>query len=228
MRKYLHIILLAVVVSACGPRIIPRDKMVDIYYDMFMADQQVRENRDLQHQADTMLVYEAVFNRYGYDTDDYLNSLQYYLKDPERFSQVLQAVVERLQKDAESLNPIIAHLDWVNKYTAVEEGPSLDSIMKRYSVDTLDGKVRFYMDSSWFSSRYRMVSEPADTAKKAPADSLQAPADSLQAPADTLSKQDPFLEKEPLKPLPLPRRTDVQTEEVEVEEDVIEMDAIPE
>ena len=97
MRKYLHIILLAVVVSACGPRIIPRDKMVDIYYDMFMADQQVRENRDLQHQADTMLVYEAVFNRYGYDTDDYLNSLQYYLKDPERFSQVRQAVVERLQ-----------------------------------------------------------------------------------------------------------------------------------
>ena len=85
MRKFLHIILVAAVAVSClGPRVIPRDKLAQIYYDMFMADQQLREIPSLRQQADTMLVYEAVFNRYGYDTDDYLHSVRYYLKDPER------------------------------------------------------------------------------------------------------------------------------------------------
>ena len=87
MRKALHIaalLLVAVTLSCRGPRLIPRDKMEAIYYDMFMADQQIRNDMALRRQADTMLVYEAVFNRYGYDTDDYLYSVQTYLKDPER------------------------------------------------------------------------------------------------------------------------------------------------
>lgn len=217
MRKYLHIILLAVVIASCGPRVIPRGKMADIYYDMFMADQLLREDMDLRRQADTLLVYEAVFNRYGYNTDDYLYSLRYYLKDPERFAQVLHEVVERLQKDAESMDPVIEHLDWVNKYTGIEGGATIDSILQRFNVDTLDGKIHFYMDSSWFSSRYRMVSVPADTSKKAPADSsVEARVDSLRAPVDTLRK--------PLKPLPLPHPVGGPGGMVEEVEEAVEME----
>ena len=90
MRKLLHIVvLLAVVAVSCrGPRVIPKDDLTDIYYDMFLLDQQIREDNDLRKQADTTLVYEAVFNKYGYDTDDYLYSLKYYLRDPEHFAWV--------------------------------------------------------------------------------------------------------------------------------------------
>ena len=92
MRKLLHIVvLLAVVAVSCrGPRVIPKDDLTDIYYDMFLLDQQIRDDADLRKQADTTLVYEAVFNKYGYDTDDYLHTLRQYLKDPERFSRVLE------------------------------------------------------------------------------------------------------------------------------------------
>lgn len=222
MRKFLHIILLAAAVSACGPRVIPRDKMADIYYDMFMTDQLLREDLDLRRQADTMLVYEAVFNRYGYDTDDYLHSLRHYLRDPERFAQVLQQVSDRLQKDAESLVPVIEHLEWVSRFNDMEGDFPLDSILNCFRTDTTDGRTYFVMDPLWLGPRFRMVSVPADTAGKAGADSLAAPADSLPSPADSLVGKDSVVVQERLEPLPLPHplrpRSEVADEVAEVEE----------
>ena len=77
MKRYLHIVLVLLVMASCrGPRVIPKDTLTDIYVDMLMADQFVREENISRKQLDTMLVYEAVFNKYGYDTDDYLNSVR--------------------------------------------------------------------------------------------------------------------------------------------------------
>ena len=87
MKRFLHIVLVLLLAAACkGPRVIPKDTLADIYTDMFIADQKVRDLGIPRVQMDTMLVYEAVFEKYGYDTDDYLHTVRYYLKDPERFA----------------------------------------------------------------------------------------------------------------------------------------------
>ena len=183
MRKARHIVLLLAVIllSACkGPRLIPRGALEDIYVDMFLADQQIREDLNLRPQADTMLVYEPIFNRHGYTTDDYLYTLKNYLKDPERFAKVLQNVTERLRSEASRIGKEIDRLDWAEKLLGMAR-PPLDSILAPFSSDSLYlGVARVARDSSsaaWF----RLVGVREDT--------LMVPVDTVKASADTLKHE---------------------------------------
>ena len=183
MKKFCHIalLLLVVAVAACrGPRVIPRAKLVDIYCDMFMADQQVRADDTPQRAMDTLLVYEAVFQKYGYDTDDYMHSLRHYLKDPERFAKVFEEVASRLEGQAKSLDPIIEHQDWVAQRMGAKR-PRIDSILAVFSKDSVYvGLARVVRDSSRYPAWFRLVGVQKDT--------LMVPVDSLKAPADTVAK----------------------------------------
>lgn len=98
-----HIIALCAVLSflagcSCGgPKVIPRGKMAEIYADMLVADQWVLDNPGTRSKADTSLVYEPIFNSYGYTTEDYRASVGYYMKDPERYSRILRNTTEILE-----------------------------------------------------------------------------------------------------------------------------------
>ena len=185
MKRFCHIVLLlaVVAVAACrGPRVIPRAKMVDIYCDMFMADQQVREDDMSRTAMDSLLVYEAVFEKYGYDTDDYMHSLRHYLKDPERFAKVFEEAAARLEGQAKSLEPIIQHQDWVAQRMGAKR-PRIDSILAPFSKDsTYVGLARVVRDSSRYSAWFRLVGIQKDT--------LMAPVDSLETPADTVKVEE--------------------------------------
>ena len=235
MRKALHILLLllAVAVSCRGPRVIPRGKLADVYYDLFLAEQQVRDDPLLYSQADTMLVYEAVFNRHGYDTDDYLHSIRYYLKDPERFGKMMQSVAERLENDAKSLDKVIDHLNWVNKYMGMKR-PPLDSLLGSFCDDSLYvGLARVVRDSTRYGGWFRLVPVCEDTLM-VPADSTRARVDSLAAgkdadaagkpvaqPVETVDK--PAAPERKLRPRTLP--VEELIEEVEVVEEALEEEA---
>ena len=231
MRKSLHIIVLMVLaVASCrGPRVIPRDVMADILYDMFMADQQVREEPILRKQADTMLVYEAVFNRYGYDTDDYLYSVRQYLKDPERFAKMSEEVSERLKGEAEALDKVIGHLDWVSKYMGMRR-PPVDSLLWMFCDDSVyAGLSRVAPDSSRYGGWFRLVPARADTLM-VPVDSLAMDGkDSLSVGVPDPPKAVPPVEKKPAidrpargKPLGTTARENlVVQEEIAVEEEAL-------
>lgn len=188
MKRFLHIVLAVFVVSACrGPRVIPKDTLTDIYVDMLMADQYVREENIPRTQLDTTLVYEAVFEKYGYDTDDYLNSVRYYLKDPERFAKVFEDVAKRLEGEVEALDKIIEHQDWVAERMGAKR-PQIDSILAPFSKESVYvGLARVARDTSRYPAWFRLVAAHEDTLL-IPLDSLKASADSLKAPADTLVK----------------------------------------
>ena len=80
-------------------KVIPRADMIDIYYDMFMADQWLLAHREFKETADTTLFYEALFREYGYTTDDYHRSVTHYMRDPKRYGRLLQEVTDRLEAD---------------------------------------------------------------------------------------------------------------------------------
>ena len=166
MKRFCHIalLLMVVAVAACrGPRVIPRDKMVDIYCDMFIADQQVRAEGLPPKAMDTLLVYEAVFEKYGYDTDDYIHSLRHYLKDPERFAKVFEEAAERLQGQANALEPIIRHQDWVAQRMGAKR-PRIDSVLAPFSKDSVYvGLARVARDSSRYPAWFRLVGVRKDT-----------------------------------------------------------------
>jgi len=172
-----HIVLLLLVLlclaSCRGPRRIPRGKMQSIFYEMFLQDQLVRNDPSLRREADTSLVYEGIFEKYGYDTDDYLYSLQYYIQEPERLAKIMDGVARRFDAEANRTSQQIRFLSWKEKMMGiwlqqpdtlgpVVPPPPADSLFARISRDTIHLRI--------------------------PQDTLSLPADSLlfYHPADSL------------------------------------------
>ena len=243
MKRFLHIVLVLLAVASCrGPRVIPKDTLTDIYVDMFMADQQFREENIPRPQMDTTLVYEAVFNKYGYDTDDYLHSVREYLKDPERFAKLFDEVAHRLEGEAKALEKIIEHEEWVAQKLGAKR-PQIDSVLAPFSKEGVFlGLARAVADSSRYGGWFRLVAVQEDTLMIS-VDSLRAMAvrDSLKAVADSLGKDSvkvglsaPTVDKSKDKPLvspvageklkPMRLRELEEKEAVEAVEEAVEED----
>ena len=205
MKRFLHIVLVLLAAVACQrTRIIPRDTLEDIYMDMFLADQVVREENIPHAQMDTTLLYEAVFRKYGYDTDDYLNSVRFYLKDPERFAKVFENVAKRLQGEVDALDKIIKHQAWLASKMEAEY-PLVDSILAPFSKESVFvGLARVERDTSRYPAWFRLVAVRQDT--------LMISVDSLAAllAKDTLSAKAPA------------DSSALEVEELAVEEEAIE------
>ena len=234
MKRFLHIVLVLLLAVACrGPRVIPKDTMTDIYTDMFLADQMVRDADIPRAQMDTMLLYEAVFEKYGYDTEDYLYSLRYYLKDPERFGKVFENVAKRLEGEVEALKKIV---ELRNRLASKRDAdyPLVDSLLSPFSKESVFvGLDRVERDTSRYPAWFRLAAVHEDT--------LMVSVDSLAAlrGRDSLSKEKPSLEVELAEPVRKPelkkdrkeklrprrfigREETIATEEVEEVEEVSE------
>ncbi len=108
MRRAAHIVVLAFLLAglcACGhrSRVIPENKLVRIYHDMFLADQWVRDHPETRVDVDTTLLFDPIFHRYGYTFEDYDRSVQYYLDRSDRFVKILNRAEEQLRKEGEAL-----------------------------------------------------------------------------------------------------------------------------
>ena len=87
--------------------LIPEDTMAQIYYDIYMTDEAVDVNYRLRRMADTMRVYEPIFNRYGYTTEDYNRSVNFYMERPDKFEDVFEGTKTMLEKRKAELNSIL-------------------------------------------------------------------------------------------------------------------------
>ena len=234
MKRFLHIVLVLLVAVACrGPRVIPKDTMTDIYTDMFLADQMVRDADIPRAQMDTMLLYEAVFEKYGYDTEDYLYSLRFYLKDPERFGKVFENVAKRLEGEVDALKKIV---ELRNRIASKRDAdyPLVDSLLAPFSKESVFfGLARVERDTSRYPAWFRLAAVHEDT--------LMVSVDSLAAlrGRDSLSKEKPSPEADLAEPVRKPelkkdrkeklrprrfigREETIATEEVEEVEEVSE------
>ena len=189
MKRLLHIVLVLAVAAACqGPRVIPKDTLTDIYTEMFLADRVVQDLNIPRPQMDTMLLYEAIFEKYGYDTDDYMYSLRYYLRDPERFAKVFEGVAKRLEGEIAALDKLIELRD-LEDALAQRTFPKVDSILAPFSKQSLyAGQARMERDTARYAALYRLVAVQEDTLMM-PVDSVEARArrDSLAATMDSLT-----------------------------------------
>lgn len=199
---YLVVLALAVGLSlaSCGKkeRVIPREKMAEIYAEMYVLDQWLDENRSLRREADTSLVYAPVLDKYGYTYDDYLNSVNVYMKDPTRYSRILRRTSEILGSRLTELK-----VEKKAQEDALKESRRLDSLRNliHLNVDSLmnsmvrtapsDSLVTVF-DSLGFVD-FRFV-QTSDTTYDGPAmvirrDSLAVAADSLVVLTDTLPEK---------------------------------------
>ena len=127
----LSVALMAALVSCSDkPKVIPTGKMEKIYREMFMADQWIIKHPDKKRQADTAWLYVPIFEKYGYTAEDYRHSVDHYLNDPKRYSEMLDRVRKSIAKE---YRPIERKLALAEK--ARHRADSLAQAMKAFSVD---------------------------------------------------------------------------------------------
>lgn len=199
---YLVVLALAVGLSlaSCGKkeRVIPKEKMAEIYAEMYVLDQWLDDNRSLRREADTSLVYAPVLDKYGYIYDDYLNSVDVYMKDPTRYSRILRRTSEILGSRLTELKA-----EKKAQEDALKESRRLDSLRNliHLNVDSLmNSMVRTAPSDSLVTAfdslgfvDFRFV-QTSDTTYDGPAmviriDSLAVAADSLTVLTDTLPEK---------------------------------------
>lgn len=179
-KRLLHIAALAIVmcgiISSChkdAAKVIPRGKLARIYAEMLVVDQWIISTPGVRVTADTSLVYEPIFHKYGYTSDDYRKSIDVYMDDPERFARILRTTGEILQERMKELEmqqkllDIKANLpklkydiDWDEFYPYIFEEPYIhyydsvafepDSILQIYRLKSIERADTIY-------DRLRMV-----------------------------------------------------------------------
>ncbi len=128
MRK-LYIILTIILLTAVSceeHRTIPRKKLSKIYYEMYLADEALSSSRKLRRMTDSLQLYEPIFNKYGYTTDDYLYTVDIYLENPAKYRKIFDRTKKMLEEKKEELQAI---------YTAETY---YDRLMRWRFLDTLD------------------------------------------------------------------------------------------
>lgn len=101
LRRTVVFLAALLAISSCGKNsVIPKGTLSKIYADMLLTDAWLRVDLDKHHEGDSLLVYEAVFNKYGYTTSDYWNSVDHYMKDPDKFAKILDKAADRLENES--------------------------------------------------------------------------------------------------------------------------------
>ena len=106
-RIMISLSLLALLSGCSGRgRVIPREKFAKVYADMLLSDEWIRSHWEYRQTADTTLLYEPIFRKYGYSTKDYRASLDYYLNNPEKYAKILKrssSIIEAKMKKLKAL-----------------------------------------------------------------------------------------------------------------------------
>ena len=141
-------------ISCMRAKYIPEETMSDIYYEMYITDQLIRKDRKKKKESDTLLVYEPIFERFGYTSDDYRKSVNHYLLEPEKFEKIFRKTQAKLELRKKQLEDIIAQ----------EE--------ERLISWNIADSITYYTDESIQSSGYfraiRMLLFTPDTVKRLP------------------------------------------------------------
>lgn len=103
------LVFLALLAAACSrDRVLSEKQMEDLYVDMFIADQWLRDHPQYRDKADSSLYYDPVFRKHSCTFRDYDASVRHYIGDPEKFADLTRRVSERLEKMSEEMSAIVA------------------------------------------------------------------------------------------------------------------------
>ena len=141
MKRSLHIVFAVLAAgmllfSCSRAKVIPRRTFVKIYADMFLADEWVKDNPSARRQVDTSLLYEPIFESYGYMTDDYLKSVEHYMGDTERYARMLKKAADLLGAKCNSLRRLEESIT-LHDERLREIGKRREQMMLRFSPDSV-------------------------------------------------------------------------------------------
>lgn len=124
LRCLLTVILVTFSLCCCGRKgeVIPKKTMASIYAEMFLADQWLTDHPEARKAADTTLFYNPIFKKHGYSSLDYEESVRYYIRHPEKYTQIMEEVSRLLTAEQTRLEKISEEQERVRKLNAQIRG----------------------------------------------------------------------------------------------------------
>lgn len=110
MYRFLLICLLCSLLgTACSRNtLIPPEELSDIYYDIYLLDQSLNRNHEWSRSADTLRIYRPLIEKHGWTFEDYAFTVEEYIKRPDRFEEVFDLTIEKLESRRKVLEKAIA------------------------------------------------------------------------------------------------------------------------
>ena len=130
----LSALLLLLSLGACArkARVIPDNKLADIYAEMFLADQWLSTNYSYRRVADTTLFYEPIFEKYGYNLADFNESMLYYVKKPDKYAKILKTAGLKLDAQAKRLKKVEDYYNNREKFSPyIPKSFNLETLMSQ-------------------------------------------------------------------------------------------------
>lgn len=149
MKKSLFALLILALMVGGGcknHRIIPDDELAQIFHDAFLANSYLDRGNP---KRDSLLLYEPIFERYGYTTEDVRYTIGNFSKRKSaRLGDVVELAIDRLEEEGERLDKIVADLDTVDNVARRKTQRVIyhDSLITAYRLkDTV--RLRIELDS---------------------------------------------------------------------------------
>lgn len=112
MKRFLCITALLLAVSCARQTIIPDDELAQIIHDAFVANAYLQQRGE---QADSANIYEPIFARYGYTTEDVQNTIgNFSRRKSARLSDVVERAIHQLETESAYYTGEVAILDTIN------------------------------------------------------------------------------------------------------------------
>lgn len=153
---FISLVLLCVSCGKNGADVIPRSKLAHIYAEMLITDQWILSTPNVRTIADTTLVYEPILEKYGYDSEDYLKSVDVYMDDPERYAKIFREASELLDKRLGELRA---------KKREIEKAEARRKEMEKYRTDFKPEEFFPYMSDEPYVHYYDSVAFVPDSLK---------------------------------------------------------------
>ena len=132
--RHISFILLfsAFAALSCSRGYIPQKRMPEIIAELYKVDRYINSDYKLVLRADTVKIYESIFNHYGYTSQDFINTIDYYLSRPIKLKSFYAEAKILLEKEEEVIIEIIRSKERADSISAPirEIIKNADSVIK--------------------------------------------------------------------------------------------------
>ena len=104
---------------SCSKERIPQKEMSKIIAEIYKADRYININYQLVLKADTVMIYEAVFNKYGYTHIDYINTINHYIGRPNKLKEIFVNAKLILEEQNRVVEEKLERQRQLNEYLAL-------------------------------------------------------------------------------------------------------------
>jgi len=103
--RIIYILVLPILLYSCSNRSIPQKKLPRIIAEIYLADKYAGDmlRKPSAVSMDSIRIYEAVFNKYGYTSEDYKRTIDKYISRPKKLKIYFESAKSILEEQKNSI-----------------------------------------------------------------------------------------------------------------------------